>query len=246
MDTGTYAVEARVEQTHWWFAGRRSLFAREIGRLGLPSNARVIDIGTGTGSNLRMLRDIGFTNVRGVDASEDAIRLCAAKGLGPVERGTIHSVPVPDASQDLVLATDVIEHVDDDAQALREVARILSPNGALLLTVPTFPSLWGLQDDVAHHKRRYRLGPLLRLIDAAGLAPLRAYYFNYLLFVPIWLARQAIRLLNVKLDSENEVNSPLINSVLTPVFHFDCRTAPIIRPPFGVSALVVAKRRASP
>lgn len=245
MDTGTYAVEARVEETHWWFAGRRALFGREIGRLNLPSGAKVIDIGTGTGSNLRLLRDIGFCNVLGLDASDDAIRLCTAKGLGPVEHGSICSLPIADASHDLVLATDVIEHVDDDLQALREVNRVLAPDGFLLLTVPTFSSLWGLQDEVAHHKRRYRMGPLLRLIDAAGLVPVRAYYFNYLLFAPIWFARQVIRLSKVRLNSENEVNSPLINSVLTSIFQFDCWSAPVVHPPFGVSALVVARRRPS-
>ena len=181
--------------------------------------------------------------MRGVDASDEAIRFVAAKGLGPVERGSIYAVPVPDASQALVVATDVIEHVDDDMRALREVVRVLAPDGFLLLTVPTFMSLWGLQDERAQHKRRYRLGPLLRLLDQAGLAPLRSYYFNYLLFGPIWLARQAIRLLNVKLESENEVNSPLLNRLLAGIFALDCATAPIIHPPFGVSALVLAKRK---
>ena len=129
METGTFAVEAQVEETHWWFVGRRRLFAREIGRLGLQPEVAVIDIGTGTGSGLRMLRDIGFRNVRGVDASDEAIRLVAAKGLGPVERGSIYTVPVADASQRLVVATDVIEHVDDDMRALREVARAMGPAG---------------------------------------------------------------------------------------------------------------------
>ena len=243
MDTGTFAVEARVEETHWWFVGRRRLFAREIARLRLPSDANVIDIGTGTGSGLRMLRDCGFTHVRGVDANDDAIKFAAEKGLGVVERGSIHSVPVADGTQHLVLATDVIEHVDDDARALREVTRILAPDGFLLLTVPTFQSLWGLQDERAHHKRRYRLAPLLDLLEANGITPLRSYYFNYLLFGPIWLARQAIKVMNVKLASENEVNSPAINSLLTAVFRLDCATAPIIHPPFGVSAFVLGKRK---
>jgi SAM-dependent methyltransferase len=236
METETFAVEARVEETHWWFTGRRRLFAREIARLRLPADAPVIDIGTGTGSGLRMLRDIGFSNVRGVDSSDDAIRYCTAKGLGPVDRGDILSVPVADASQTLVLATDVIEHVVD------EVARVLTPTGFALITVPTFPSLWGLQDKRAQHKRRYRLGPLLDLLRAAGLTPLRNYYFNYLLFLPIWLARQIIRIMHIELDSEGEVNTPAINWLLTRIFRFDCATAPIIHPPFGVSALVIVKR----
>ena len=189
-----------------------------------------------------MLRDIGFTNVRGVDASDEAIRYCTAKGLGPVERGTILSVPVADGSQALVLATDVIEHVENDARALREIMRILAPDGFGLITVPTFPSLWGLQDRRAQHKRRYRLGPLLRQLRSAGLTPSRAYYFNYLLFVPIWLARQVIRVLRIELESENEVNSPTINRLLTAIFRLDCASAPIIHPPFGVSALVITKR----
>jgi SAM-dependent methyltransferase len=242
MDTGTFAVEAVVEKTHWWFTGRRRLFAREITRLQLPTDVPVIDIGTGTGSNLRMLRDIGFTDVRGVDPSDDAIRYCVAKGLAPVERGSILSVPMADASQKLVLATDVIEHVDEDTQALRELTRILAPDGFALITVPTFPSLWGLQDRRAQHKRRYRLGPLLSLMREAGLTPLRSYYFNYLLFVPIWVARQIIRIMRIDLESENEINSPVINRLLTAIFRFDCATAPVIHPPFGVSALVLAKR----
>ncbi len=242
MDTGTFAVEAAVEETHWWFTGRRQLFAREIARLRLPADAAIIDIGTGTGSNLRMLRDIGFSNVRGVDASDDAIGYVTAKGLGPVQRGSILALPVTDASQALVLATDVIEHVEDDARALREVTRVLAPSGFALITVPTFPSLWGLQDRRAQHKRRYRLKPLLRLMRTAGLTPLRSYYFNYLLFVPIWLARQVIALLRIELDSENEVNSPAINRLLTAIFRLDCASAPILHPPFGVSALVIAKR----
>jgi SAM-dependent methyltransferase len=242
METGTFAVEARVEEAHWWFVGRRRLFAREIARLGLPPDAGVLDIGTGTGSGLRMLRDCGFRNVRGVDASDDAIAFAAAKGLGRVERGSIYAVPAPDASQALVVATDVIEHVEDDARALREVARVLAPNGYLLLTVPAFPSLWGLQDERAHHKRRYRMRPLLHLLEAAGIASLHSYYFNYLLFGPIWLARQAIRIMNVELESENEVNAPALNRLLTLIFRLDCATAPLLRPPFGVSALVLGQR----
>ena len=243
MDADTFAVEAEVEASHWWFVGRRWLFAREIARLGLRHDISVSDIGTGTGAGLRMLRGIGFTNVRGVDASEEAIRHCAAKGLGIVEPGSICAMPFADASQDLVLVTDVIEHVDDDLLALQEVARVLTPHGFALITVPTFQSLWGLQDEVAHHKRRYRMNELLALIEKAGLQPLRSYYFNYLLFVPIWLARQIIRLVGAEFKSENEVNSPVINRVLTWIFRLDCLTAPLLRPPVGVSALVIAKKR---
>lgn len=242
MQTSAYAVEAEVEGTHWWFVGRRRLFGRELMRAGLPVNARTLDVGTSTGSNLRLLRDAGFTNVTGLDMSPDAIRFCESKGFGPVRQGSVCAMPFPDASFDLVLATDIIEHVDDDALALTEVVRVLAPGGRVLITVPAFPSLWGLQDEVALHKRRYRLSPLLDLVRRVGLRPAETYYFNYLLFAPIWLARQVIRYARIDLRSEGEVNTPALNALLKGIFRADVSTARLLRPPFGVSILVLAEK----
>lgn len=246
MEATVYAVEAEVEQTHWWFVNRRRLFGAELKRAGVSAAARSLDVGTGTGANLRLLQELGYRDVTGLDASDEAIRHCAEKGLPPVRRGDIGALPFADAGFDLVMATDVIEHVDDDGQALRELRRVLSPDGAVLLTVPAFQSLWGLQDRVSMHKRRYRLRPLLDLLRRNGLAPQRAYYFNYLLFVPIWLARRMIDLLRLELRSEDELNSPLVNRLLSWIFAFDVATAGIIHPPFGVSILVVARRAELP
>jgi SAM-dependent methyltransferase len=242
MELAVHAVEAVVEQTHWWFVGRRRLFAREVAALGLSPSARVLDIGTSTGTNLRMLRDAGYERVLGVDQSVEAIRHCEAKGLGQVHHGDICALPFADESFDLVLATDIVEHVVDDALALREVARVLAPGGSLLLTAPAFQSLWGLQDDVAQHRRRYRMHQLLRIVAAAGLKPLRRYHFNYLLFAPIWLARRVIGLLGLPLRSEAEVNTPLLNAILSGIFYVDTLTSPVLRPFFGVSILIVARK----
>src|SRR5215472_13515029 len=117
MQAETYAVEARVEETHWWFVGRRQLFRRELARARVSSKARALDIGTSTGSNLRLLRGLGFTDVTGLDVSPDAIRFCESKGLGSVRLGNVCEIPFADSTFDLVLATDVIEHVKDDGGA---------------------------------------------------------------------------------------------------------------------------------
>jgi SAM-dependent methyltransferase len=246
MDDHAFAIEAKVEATHWWFVGRRVLFAREINRLGLDRTARVLDIGTSTGTNLRMLRDLGFVNVDGLDPSEAARQWCLDKRLGAVTQGDVRDMPFDDASFDLVLATDVLEHVDEDDIAIREIARVLKPRGRALVTVPTFKLLWGIQDDLAHHYRRYRKRPLLDLMQQGGLRSTRAYYFNYLLFLPILIARKLLRIFSNKKRSENEINGPLINLILTLIFRFDISTSPLLRPPVGVSALVVAEREASP
>lgn len=170
MDTSTYDIEAAVEAGHWWFVGRRRLLADMLARHRLSTDLRVLDIGTSTGTNLRLLRDLGFHNRTGLDPSADAIRWCAEKGLGAVIQGDVCALPFDDGAFDLVFATDVIEHVDDDTRAMFEIARVLAPGGTVVLTVPAFPSLWGLQDDVSQHRRRYRLHGFTRVVDGLACA----------------------------------------------------------------------------
>jgi len=242
MDSATYDVESRVEMSHWWFVGRRWLFRGLIRRMGIPSDAAILDVGTSTGTNLRMLTGMGFTGVQGMDLEEAAILWCAEKGLGTVRQGDVCAMPFAEADFDLVLATDIVEHVDDDVLALREIYRVLKPSGRALLTVPVFRSLWGLQDQVSHHKRRYRRKEFVAKLCAAGFTVENSFYFNFLLFAPIWLARQVITLLRLNLKSENELNPPLINAILGAVFALDVRLAPRIRPPFGVSICVIVRK----
>jgi SAM-dependent methyltransferase len=242
MNKAMYAVDARIEQEHWWFVGRRRLFSRMIRGLRVETGAPVLDVGTSAGTNLRMLRDLGFTDVTGLDLSLEAIRFCMEKGLGSVKQGDVTAMPFDDQSFALVVATDIIEHVDDDLRGLTEIRRVLRPGGVTLLAVPAFPSLWGFQDEVGHHKRRYRMQPLLERIEQAGLIAGERFHYNYLLFGPIWFARRIMKHLKHSLQSEGEVNSPLVNKVLSAVFSLDIATAPKLAPPFGVSILVVARR----
>jgi SAM-dependent methyltransferase len=242
MDQAAYAVEAAIEASHWWYVGRRGLFAKQIERLGLEPDSPILDVGTSTGANMRMLRNMHFSDVTGLDFSEEAIRFCAAKGFTDVRLGDVCAMPWPDASFALVVATDIIEHVDDHEKAVSEIFRVLKPGGHALITVPAFQSLWGLKDEYAHHKRRYRMGPLLDLIRSAGFTVERSFYFNYILFGPIWLARRVLLRVKPSKRGENQINTPLLNTVLGAVFQVDLATAGALHPPFGVSALVLAKK----
>ena len=218
------------------------MLARLIRDLGLPKRARVLDIGTSTGTNLRLLRDLGFESFEGIDTSDEAIRWCADKGLGTVSKGDVCNMPFPQATFDLVLATDIIEHVESDVLALTEIRRVLKPSAPVIVTVPAFRMLWGLQDEVAHHKRRYRGKELRKLLKDSGLACQKSFYFNYLLLLPIFFTRQLIKVFGVKLQSENELNSPVLNAILTKIFALDVWLAPLLRIPLGVSFLAVAHR----
>jgi len=189
-----------------------------------------------------MLTEMAFSQISGLDYSDHAIAFCKEKGLPPVTKGDICDMPFGDGSQDLVLATDIVEHLDNDKKAIGEIYRVLKPGGYALLTVPMFPSLWGLQDDISLHKRRYHKKEFLDLMGTEPFEIKESFYFNFLLFAPIWLARQILKTNSGNVKSENDVNSPLLNKVLTVVFNLDTTLAPKIHPPFGVSYLCLVKK----
>lgn len=235
MDFETYVTEAEVESSHWWFVTRRKFFARVIQSLKLNKNADILDLGTSTGTNLKMLQAIGMEKVQGLDFSQAAIDFCKEKGFDNVLKGDICAIPLNDCTQDLVLATDIIEHVDDDGSAIREIHRVLRPEGLAIITVPAFKCLWGKQDEIGFHKRRYRKSELLKLMVSNGLVVSEIYYYNYLLFIPIYIMRKLFKLLSVNVKNENSVNSIFLNKVLTGIFMLDAVTAKYVKSPFGVS-----------
>jgi SAM-dependent methyltransferase len=151
-------------------------------------------------------------------------------------------LPFESGTFDALIAMDVIEHLDADVTALEEFARVLKPGGHLIATVPAFPSLWGPQDIVAHHRRRYRRKGLVAQVQEAGLDIAAIFHFNYLLFVPIWAARKLLLAFRVEVNSENEINTPLVNRLLTGIFLADVASAPRVKLPFGVSLCLVARR----
>lgn len=184
----TYAVEAQLEKTHWWFVVRRELMKSFIAKLGIPRETPVLEIGTSTGTNLRLLGEIGMARVIGLDMSEDAIRWCKEKGHGEVRLGDVCNLPFPDQTFGLIFAPDIIEHVDDDVLAMTEIFRVLNTGGFVILTVPAFQSLWGLQDEVAHHKRRYRMEQLLRFVRRIRFMMEQGFPFEFLPFIPLGMA----------------------------------------------------------
>jgi SAM-dependent methyltransferase len=242
MNSETYAVEAQVQRTHWWFDGRRRLLARLLRNLGPRPAWRVLEVGAGTGANLPVLGSLGVRQVVACDLSLEALRYSAAGSRAVLARADASCLPFRVATFDLLVAADVIEHLDDDAAALAEFVRVLKPGGHLVLTVPSFPSLWGPQDIVAHHRRRYVRTALLGQLRRSGLHVDACFHFNYLLFVPIWAARKLLLAMRVRVNSENEINTDWMNRVLRRVFFIDVDTAPRVRAPFGVSLCLVAMK----
>src|SRR6266581_7482038 len=186
MQAHTYSIMFQVEESHWWFIGRRRIIegfvadiVRKIGKL----KPRILDVGCGTGANLQLLSKFGVAE--GVDVSSEALEFCRARGLTRVKQGAAESLPFEDASFDLITGLDVVEHLDDDLAGLTEMRRVLRPEGRAVLFVPAFMFLWGVQDDISHHRRRYDLRELKQKVNEAGLSVERATYANITFFWPI-------------------------------------------------------------
>jgi SAM-dependent methyltransferase len=189
MRTEAYAQMARVEEDHWWFRARRQLLWALLARAGgVPPGARVLDAGCGTGRNLVEFSSLG--PARGVDPAPEAVQACRARSLD-VTQAPLEDLPFADTSFDLLLATDVLEHVDDDDGALRELRRVAAPGALLLVTVPAHPRLWSAHDDALHHRRRYRRAELLGRVREAGWQPVVETWWNAALLAPIALVRLA-------------------------------------------------------
>jgi SAM-dependent methyltransferase len=243
MQQHTYSIMYEVEGTHWWFVGRRRIiesFVAKICREFGSARPRILDVGCGTGANLELLGKYG--DAEGVDVSEEALSFCRARGLENVRHGEAENLPYEDGSFDLVTGLDVVEHLDDDVAGLSEMRRVLRPNGRALLFVPAFMFLWGVQDDVSHHRRRYTIPCLRRALEAVGFEVERATYANITFFAPILLGRALMKLTGLRPASENNINVSALNGVLGRVLGAESAFLSRMNFPFGVSALCVARR----
>jgi SAM-dependent methyltransferase len=243
MQQHTYSIMYEVEGTHWWFAGRRRIiasFLEKICRELRSARPRILDVGCGTGANLELLGEYG--EAEGVDVSHEALAFCRARGLENVRHGEAERLPYPDETFDLVTGLDVVEHLDDDVAGLREMHRVLKPGGRALLFVPAFMFLWGVQDDISHHRRRYRIAELRRAVKAAGLEVERTTYANISFFAPILAGRALMKLTGLKPASENNINVSALNGVLGRILGAESFFLRHMNFPFGVSALCVARK----
>lgn len=179
-----------LEQWHWWFHGRQQILETVLRReLPPQTSLRLASVGCGPVEGLAWLLPLAGPSGRVIGLDADVHHgHPAGTGLDFVV-ATLNAIPLASGSLDVVLALDVLEHLDDDVNALREIRRILKPAGLLIVTVPAMPSLWGGQDMVSEHRRRYTRKTLHRAFAEAGFGPPRMTHFNTFLFPPIALTR---------------------------------------------------------
>lgn len=243
MDPKAYLEMKSVEQRHWWFVARRKIIESVIAQMRLPENARILEIGCGTGGNLKMLSSYG--RVDAIEMSPDAVAL-VQKEYGDsirVIQGVLPGVSTDMVGQyDLVCMFDVLEHIADESAVLKDVRSLLNGTGKLIVTVPAYGWLWGTHDEFLHHKRRYTLHRLDRGLKANGLLPLKLSYFNMWLFPLVVVGRLFDKLSKPTSSTGTGVPPVGINWLLKSIFRSEKWLLKLGRIPFGVSLLAIAKR----
>jgi SAM-dependent methyltransferase len=242
MERVVYQQMAELDQRHWWYRARREVIAALIRRSVSPQpDARILEIGCGTGHNLAMLGEFG--HVDALELDEEA-RTFAEERLGR----SVMSAPLPelagvlDGQYDLIGAFDVVEHIDDDRAAVASIAAKLKPGGKFVMTVPAHAWMWSAHDVVNHHKRRYSKRRLRQLIESSPLRLDTIGYFNSVLFPVAVAERLSSRLLR-KDNADLRLPPAALNATLERAFAAERHLIGRLPLPVGLSLFAVASAR---
>jgi len=246
MDASLYDELHRVEQTHWWFRARRqivwSLVERYVGGEA-GRRLKICELGCGTGGNLAAIAD--KHDVVGVECSPQALAY-ARQSLGDrVLRGSLpNEIDLPPASFDVVLLTDVLEHIENDAASAQTALNLLRPGGIVVATVPAYQWLYSPRDAHHHHFRRYSKQRFANLWPAVDAATLLLSHYNTLLFPPAAAVRIASKFVASRKNSGDLVFPPsYVNSMLTRIMASESNLLGRVPMPFGLSLITVVQKR---
>jgi SAM-dependent methyltransferase len=220
---------AELEDAHWWYRERRILLGQTVAAL---TPGRAIDIGAAGGGNTRVLLERGW-DAAALEYGADGAEVAASRGI-PVLRADATRLPVADASLDLVVAFDVLEHLVDHDACVDEVHRALRPGGTFLVAVPCDPKLWSAHDEAVDHVRRYTRVTLRDLLERGGFTISSMRSWNVLLRPAVALRRRTSS------GSDLVELHPAVNLALRAVVSAE-RHLPVGRLS-GVSLLVEAHR----
>lgn len=243
MKSFVYQQLAALEDNNWWFRGRRKIILSFLDYYFKDrTELKILDVGCGAGSVMKLLSLYG--QVTGLENHKSLVEQCRRGGKNVVF-GDVVNLNFSTNCFDLVVVLEVLEHVEDDLKALRELYRVLKKGGLLFLSVPAFPFLWGNQDLAAGHKRRYKKSELTKLLIKSNFSIMKITYLNFFLFPFISffrVARKTVSRQKPQLDSDYFSKTPWIGSILAFILGTEAFLFTRFNFPFGVTLLCVAKK----
>lgn len=258
MDERLYRFHAELEDTHWWLVAKNRILASLIDRfapapaLSPPdsSRPRLLDVGCGAGGLMSLLSD-RFDCI-GVDTSPLARDAARARGLVTLDGALPDRLPHQLVSQhfDIIVMSEVLEHVERDRASAEAAVRLLAPRGLLVCTVPAHPWMWSDHDILNHHVRRYTRRAFAALFAGLPLEQLVLSPANTAAFPLIAASRltRRHRSGNPAANSTPDLGLPPapINAALRAAFSAERYWLPHARLPFGVSLVSIHRRTPDP
>jgi SAM-dependent methyltransferase len=234
VDAEDIRAATAVENRHWWYRERRAIIAKELRQIGRPGKA--IEIGASGGGNSQVLRDMGW-DVLVTEYIDEGVEIARARGFNAIQADA-RDLPLPDSSFDVLVAFDVLEHIEEDDLAAAEIFRVLKPGGVALIAVPCDMALWSKHDVATGHFRRYDRASLTKLVESAGLTIETLWSWNVLLRPVVKMRRKNAS------DAQNEHDivavPPLVNLGLGTIIKIE-RYLPVKSMP-GVSLMMRARK----
>ncbi len=248
MESGVYKQFYEFEKDHWWSKGMRFLCKRMVDRYCKERDgALILDIGCGTGELTHEL-DKNMPGVIGADMSSEAVEFCRKRAVSTLVMTKAEATGFKGGSFSAVIAFCLMEHISDDALFLAEMHRILKPGGHLIIVTSAFQFLWSKHDEIAHHKRRYRLSVIKRLLKERGFRIRKATYINSAVFPAVLVIRIVQRLFGLGPKSNEGFMLDLVklpgavNEILYGLLKTEARALDYINFPVGVGILCVVEK----
>jgi ubiquinone/menaquinone biosynthesis C-methylase UbiE len=247
MSEKLLATFFEVEEKHWWWIGRKNIIKSLLNSKRTKTRSIILDAGCGTGSNITFFNQFGTTY--GIDISQIATNFCRMRGLKNVVTGDVSKLPYKNNFFDIVSCMDVLEHIENEEKAIKEIFRVLKPGGELILTVPALPFLFSKHDNSQGHFRRYNRKYLRKILESSGFKEERLSYFNTLLSFPIVVFRMLSKLepFSGLADFDAKINYDIykahaFNKLLASIFSLEATVLKKTDIPFGVSIVAFYKK----
>ena len=228
------------ENNHWWFQGRRDMITKIL--QGYSRKSAILEIGCSGGPLLEKLKKMGFNNIVGIDINEESIKQCKKKGLKNVHIMNGIKTSFENEQFDIIIASDVLEHIKQEEKALKEWKRILMKNGKLLVFVPAFNSLWSDHDNVSRHYRRYTKKSLKNCLIKASFKLEKISYWNFISFFPASLVRFLQRYSTKKNKDQLYNINPFFNDTIITILRLENYLLTKGNFPIGLSVFAIVNK----